>query len=287
MQMNGEFSYPVLNDYSNDYLNSSFKAEITVSKSKNEIGFIEINTDFNLNEPVLAQLVAESKAKMILHIEGKNSSYREVFQPIGNSYSIQGKIDTSLASDILEINALLIADTDIPELTSDSFNPDFYENFTILNIQKGQILAFDTTCNLELDFKNNEKHEGTPPMVFRATENPSYSINLDSDDIIVELPKESFQIYKELSNSTEALRNMFLLTFVVPALSEAISLLQRGDGEDNLWEDTISYKLDSIGINDSDFANIPSLELAQLIIGNPLDEILVQYKNYFDRGEYE
>lgn len=285
--MNGEFSYPVLSDSRNDYLNSSFKAELTVSKSQNEIGIIEVNANFSLDEPVLTQLVAESKAKLILHIEGKNSSYRKVFQTTGNSYSIQGKIDTSFAGDSLEINALLIANTDIPELSSDRFNPDFYENFTILNIQKGQILAFTTTYNLKLDFKNNEKHEGTPPMVFRATDNPSYSINLDSEDIIVELPKKSFQIYKELSNSTPALRNMFLLTFVVPALSEAISLLQNENGEDNPWEDTIRYKLDNLGIKDSDFAAIPSLELAQLIIGNPLDEILVQYKNYYDRGEYE
>lgn len=283
--MNGEFSYPVLNDDNNDYLNSTFKAEIDIAKSQINPNFIAINVIFSLDEPSLAKLVTDGKAVFILHIEGKNSSYREVFQATKNSYYIQATIDTSLASERLEVNTLLIANTDIPELISSRFNSDFYKDFTFGDIRKGQILAFNSTHILKLDFQNNEKHEGTPPMEFRATTDPFYSFSFDSDDIIVELPKKSFQIYKELSNSTEAQRNMFLATFVIPALAQAIDILQNGKGDDNLWEDTIRYKLKTLGINDLHLNNYPSLQLAQLIIGNPLDAILVHYKNYFERGD--
>lgn len=277
------FPYPVLSPATNDYIDSSFVVEIE-SKVIDE-NIVEIQADFTLNNLELQGLVESGVARFVLHLEGKNSSYRTYFMSELGTNQVLGSLNIEETNQRLEVNALLVANEHISEFSSTDFNPIFYSDFKIKDIHKGQILAFDLTYNLNLEFSNKEKQDGTPPMEFRASKNQYMTYNFENDDIIVELPEKSFNIYTTLSNSIEAQRNLLLVAFVLPALTQAISILQNEPGNDNKWEEIIVNKLVDCGVDADKFKNNPPEMLAQLILANPLDEVLTNYSRYDNRED--
>ena len=58
--------YPILNDYQDDYINSSFRADIEV---KEHFSTVTLDVHFRLRNPMIQQLIAEGKAAYLLHVE--------------------------------------------------------------------------------------------------------------------------------------------------------------------------------------------------------------------------
>lgn len=277
------FPYPVLSKTTDDYEGAHFETNIetyVIDKIN-----IEVKVSFILDDKSLESLVASGKAKYLLHIEGVNSSFRKYFLSEKNSSEIRGVIKIEEAGKTFQLNTLLVANEKINEFNSPNFNRDFYEGYSIKNILKGQILALEKTSILDIDFSNKDREEDTPPMEFRPTKKKYLSYDFEADDIIVELPEDTYEIYIALSNSNEAQRSLFLIAFVLPALTLAIKRLQDGIEMQNIWEQVIKNKLEDLGEYGNRFQNKQPEELAQLLIDNPLNKVMLSYKKYIDRRQ--
>ena len=111
--------YPILDDYGDDYINSSFSAKYDVKTQ-----FTEVNGKivFHLQNREIESLIQMKKAEYLVHIECPSTSYRCKISSA--EPEVEFNINSEYLSKMIEIRTFIVLTQNINGFTSERFHPD-------------------------------------------------------------------------------------------------------------------------------------------------------------------
>lgn len=269
------YSYPVLTEDSDDYIDSEFKFDMDVKSQINDIIF---TINISLKNDGIKQLIDNDEAEYLIHIECPYTSYRQVIKT-SDTY-IKKVIPEKALNGKVAVCVFIIAKKDIPNYYNKSFNKD-YENISFY-LERGNILAIGGQLNTEIT-KDIEELAKVPSIftICRCAEDTDngMKIDIDGDKIAITLCNNSFQNYKLLSNMPNRISVLHSM-LLYPALIYTFDILKRcsdfEDYETRRWFKSIKYTLrkSNIEMDTETLESFESYELAQKLLDYPVDRAL-------------
>lgn len=278
MKLNPDlFPYPVLHKDLDDYIDSEFNTSIElVEENPFEVIY---KISFVLRDEVLETLIKDNLACYAVHVEGEASSYRKLYKLSKNESEIEIPLKTDEISKKVFINSMLIAKNDINKYSNPKFNPFYYgEDLKIPLIEKGEILAFESTVELNFEFENRENPSARSMIQVASISGDEMKIDISGDKIIVYLPSKDYQAYFQLSGASSAKQQLLLVTIVLPTLTYVLERLATSDANDSTleWVNSIVQLLEENNISVEQLKDDPtrSLEYAQKLLNSPMKNSL-------------
>lgn len=268
MKFNSTFPYPVLSSENDNYVDSKFTTTIEAKKS---FGQLVIDLRCELQDPVIAQLIAEEKAKFALHIECPQTSYRKIYQSETSQMAVE--VAENLLRGKIDVHPFILANATIEDYTNASLN-DFYQGFPI-TFEKGNILALGEAVEIVL-FEEDEESQNLPSIVTirRSESAKEMVVSLNSPQIIIELPKAVYDQYAV--NAQSRLKETILSMVILPCLIEVFYTLKEdvGDYGEYKWYQVLEqiFKKNSISFSHVIDGTMPVLKAAQMVLQNPLEK---------------
>jgi len=279
------FPYPVLSGELNDYINSTFTAEFSLEKASQSN--INLNVIFNLDDASLNQLILKDKAQYAVHLEGVASSYRKLVVLENLKSKITIPINADEINSKVEVNTMILTKEAIESYTNPNFNPDFYgKSYTIKNLNKGDILAFDSMVELNFDFQNKERPNAKSMIRVAAISEPYMSVNLDGDVIQLYLPTKAHEAYQILSRASEDKKQMLLVTIVLPALTYVIERMKNEEYEkERSWAIALTELLLKLNYDEQSIKTADSMKIAQQLLDTPVENALFNFYQGDEKNE--
>ena len=271
------YTYPVLSEDTDDYVNSIFEVNFTY-QSKG-IASLEISADVKLENPELEELIRQKKAEIYLHVECSLTSFRQLYK-LNNNIVNKKEIDIKKINGKIELLALVISLEDINDFSSEDFNED-YENRKF-PISKGSILAFKNIGYITISKSMQE---------FKKVESIFSITKLNSEDKIkIGLPPEQHQFY--INNKDEVkYQYLFNSLLVLPALVYTFEQLA-AEGldmyQDKEWCVALDNNFEKLGkdlseeLDKIDSGDISSIELAQILMEFPIKSAFSHLENILE-----
>lgn len=211
--------YPILDDFGDDYIDSSFTANYEIVA---EFSQIYGKISFQLNNSEIQKLIEEDKAEYAVHIECPSTCYRIVKS--SNKNEIEFNLDETKVCKVLEIRTFVVLKEDINAFGSEKFHPDYQgQKF---DLKAHQILAVGKAENY--DVKKDERDLDSFPSIIRieklkSSRKGSLRVNTDNDGyILIGLSEEVYSLYARLG------KNIFRATaFSLVLLPAMVIVLQR------------------------------------------------------------
>lgn len=284
------FPYPVLHKDLDDYTDSKFDVEIElVEETPLEVVF---NVSFELQDDSLQYLIDDNLACFAVHAEGKASSYRRIFELSKNEDEIEIRFRTDEISKKILVNGMLVAKEDIYDYSNPNFNSIYYgEDFMIPVIEKGEILAFENTIELDFEFENRENPSARSMIQIASTDKDTMQIDISGDKIIVYLPEKDYSAYSGLSTASYAKQRLLLVTIVLPTLTYVLERMADGGASDPTleWVNSMLQLLEENNISFEQLKDDPSrsLEYAQKLLNYPVKNSLFDFLEEVESNSYE
>lgn len=263
--------YPILFDYRDDYIDSSFRADISAEEHFNDV---IITVTYHLSDAIIGDLVRNKKAKFVLHVECPSMSLRRNFETFDTED--QQLLNMDEIGEKLEICTFIVANDKIPAYT----NPHFHSDYQGLNfhLSKGQLLAIGTSK--EYDIEKSGDSLATLPSIIKITKNVSKTkgtITVNTDDsnhISIGLNEEAFDLYARLGRHTFTKTALSLV--LLPAMMTVLDRIREAPDafSDTHWYAVIAdllerngYSVEQLSVDDGDSS---VLSIAQAIFSNPV-----------------
>lgn len=279
-----EYPHPVLNEFTNDFIDSSFSINV---KSHSDIGNdIVLELDYFLDCPGIVELLKTGDLKIIARI----TCYRTFFRKVENlniDKSTIINIPKKKLTDILEIQASIVANDNIPAFSLDEFNKDYFGNKSF-RLRKGDIIANEPGIKIKLNTILEKNASG----VVQVTGSPDIAemkvnyadINESnpalSNYIVITLPDTEYKNYAKLmtkKHKKNGIERFLQASIILPAITEAVAKLRMEEiVEDDdempkykgtIWADSIMNALLSHGIDELATCTKSDYELANIILG--------------------
>lgn len=228
-----EYPHPVLNEYTNDYVDSSF--EIDVLSHTDNGGDIVIELEYQLHCDGLSQTIARGDAKPILRVTCFRTSYRETID-LNTTGSTLVRIDKRKVTGSIDLQAIIVATHEIRGFKLPEFNQNYFSEIEF-QIRKGDVLANEPGLNVKLNTVLEKNMAGIVLVcgdVHASNMSVSYpeTTEMDpklSDYIVITLPDMDYKNYAKLM-SRKHLKNgvdrFVQASIVLPAITEAIGKLR-------------------------------------------------------------
>ena len=277
------YPYPVISDFNDDYKGSSFRLEYELL----ETGYStrSLKSKFILTDKKLLEMIENKTAHYVLHVECPLTSFRESYN-LNDTNEIITLNDENF-SNLVEVNGLIVLNNDLEYYKNCNFNSDFYgDNYVIKNLRKGSILGVTLTQEIRIISENNIREDIPSIINVAISNNPLMSVDLDSDVILIKLPKKEYERYIKLSGTIYS--DIILSAIFYPAIIYALDNLSSNlVGDLNLdWCKVFESKLNEKNISIDDInKKHSSVELAQKILENPIERSLVDLEKEIERDE--
>ena len=263
--------YPILNNYGDDYVNSSFSVDYDVNTQFTEIYG---KLTFNLDNDDIKALIKNKKAVYSVHIECSTTCYREVLT--SDEDEIEFKINSLLVAKNIEIRTFIILKERIEGFESKNFHPDYRgQKF---NLEPHQIIAIGTAKDYEI--RKDDRDFDTLPSILRIVKledkhKGALSVNTDNDEyVIVGLSTDIYELYARLGKTT--FKNTSFSLVLLPALMVVLQRMCIGKDDEVMnslhWYKVIESLLNSNGYNIEDLSieNDSLLSVCQSIFADPI-----------------
>lgn len=288
------YPYPVLSPLNDSIPNSSFDIEVDSKIAPNK-DFLTLHFNFTLKDKTLKELIEAGKVGIIVHVECPRTTFRQVYQiPLANCVErsedeLHGtsseEIPSTLVSDKLEICPFLVALGDF-KYTSASFN-SYYDGASF-DIDVGSIVAEGLQKNIIVEIARTRLKAQNSIFVTIPAENPkqtTMSVNIDGDRIKILMPSQMFKNYGKLKDSPLANDSMLWSLIIIPAFVSALEQVKKYreldyDMEElstRRWYRSVNKALKTkfgYDFESDTFLKSDMVEVAQMIIGNPLGSVL-------------
>lgn len=276
--------YPILDDYGDDYINSSFSVEYEV-----ETRFTQVfgRVVFHLQNRKIESLIGAKQAEYLVHIECPATSYRRKISKAEPEITFE--IDAKDLARTIEIRTFIVLTQDINGFTSESFHPDYSgQKFDLL---KHQILAIGTAKDYDID-QDDRDLESLPSVlqIVRSSgrRKGSISVNTDNDDhVLIGLASEVYDRYAQLGKNTfkATAFGLVLLPAMIVILQRMTANRDDADMNSRHWFQVIrkilernGYKLEEISAeNDS------LLSVCQSVFADPVARSFRELDLYSER----
>lgn len=279
------YPYPVLAAGADDFVNSSFSFETTVSR-----GIREIKFTFAMklsNEEILA-MIEQGEAEYLIHIECPVTGYRVIVK--SDTSFLKKSISEKKLNGRVSICAFIVAKRDIPAYINKDFNAE-YEGIAF-PVDRGGILAIGGQYHLDV-LKDTEELARISSVFtickYAANTDESMRIDMDQEKIAISLSDESFQNYKLLSVNPSLFPVLHSM-IIVPALIYVFETMRREgieEYEDRRWFAAVAKTLKKYGmsLDETTLSNMDSYDLAQKLLDVPIDKALDAIAMLDDNGE--
>lgn len=277
MKIRGDYlyPYPVLNDFNEDYIRSTFSVNYHIREKgfKTKI----IVADFILKDEIIEKMISGNKASMILHLECPRTSYRKVFKLAKEQNTTEIIIDDQIMKHKLEMTGIIVVNQEIEVYKNKNINPDYYGNdYKIMNLDRGNIIAISLTQEIDIP-ANDDNFERVSSVINVGLSKDEYmSVEMDGDIIIIKLPEKQYKQYYTLSETEYS--SIVMTSTIFPSL---IHVLDRMSSKDNpvdpelTWYQVVEKKLKTKDIMIEDINEAySSVKLAQMILEDPLERAL-------------
>ena len=135
------YTYPVLSEERDDYVNSVFDAE--VKYEMNGVNNLLFNFYIEMDNKELQSMILAGDAEYIIHIECVNTSFRTAIHDI--STHVSKEIPIGRINGRIEIIVLMVTKKDISHFVNSNWDDD-YQGLSF-DLSKGSILAYKYTGN--------------------------------------------------------------------------------------------------------------------------------------------
>lgn len=263
--------YPILYDYKDDYVDSSFRADI---EAKEHFSSIIFDVQFKLVNSTIQQLINEGKAAFVLHVECPALSLRREFVTTDDHLSATFEADD--LAETLEVCTFIVVQDELKNYSNPQFHPDYQGlSFSLI---KGQMLAIGDTKVFDIE-KNKDKLQALPSIlrIAKSTDSSKGTMVVNTDNpayISVGLTEEAFSLYSSLGKHEYPKAILGLVLF--PAL---IVVLQRVSSEPEAfgeckWFEILTDLLENNGYSWAELGDENGdaviLTVAQAIFSNPV-----------------
>ena len=273
------YPYPVLSIDDDDYIqNSEFDIEFTsiaATPFKNAV----VKCRFILHDHNLERLISLGKAGLYLRVENSLTAYRKLYELEPGKYTFELEIDPKYMRKKVEVTGLLLAKQNITDFISDTINTDLYgKDYVFPDLNTGDPLAVAFTTNVVVNDEDSFKSVSSIMKVAKSKKEYMV-VDPDGEIIYVYLPETLYEQYIRY----QSVPDIALSIVILPALIQVLSymVLNRGnDIDEQKWYMVIEKKIRSLDkdINDLFNEKISPLELAQMILENPVERSFNEIK---------
>lgn len=276
--------YPILDNFGDDYIDSSFTVDYEV-----DIRFMEIygKLTFKLENDEIRALIAEKKAVFTVHIESPSTCYREVFST--EDTELEFKLNASLVSKVIEIRTFIVLTQAIGRFSSKKFHPE-YQGKTF-DLEQHQIIAIGTAKDYNIE-KDDRDFYSLPSILriakLKDKRKGALSVNTDSDEyIVVGLSEDIFELYARLGKSTFKATAFSLV--LLPALMVVIQRMCNGKDDEAInsmhWYKVVEsllcnngFSIDELSIDDDSL-----LIVCQSLFADPIARSFKELDTWSER----
>lgn len=263
--------YPILDNFSDDYVDSSFDVDFEINPQFSEV-YGKLN--FKLKNDEIRELISQGKAEYVAHIECSSTCFRKMLSSFETE--IQFKFDAAEISKVIEIRTFIVLTQDVKGFASTKFHPDYQgETFDLL---AHQIIAIGTAKNYNVQ-KDDRDLDSLPSILqivkLKDKKKGTLSVNTDSDShIIIGLSEDVFDLYARLGKST--FKSTAFSLVLLPALVVVIQRMYINREDDAYtsmhWYEVIETMLNGNGfkIEELSIENDTLLSVCQSIFADPI-----------------
>ena len=272
------YPYPVLAQHMDDYLGSSFEAEIS---PKYDAYNVRIGFLAKLNNDEMKNLISKGDLIFAYHLECAQTGFRTIYTTRNTSFACS--IPHAKVRGRLQICPFIVAKKDLLEYTNSDFHED-YRGFKF-SIDAGCIMGFGSQRNVDIDWEMNEL--SNTPSVFVIIKNDDETatgmvVDMDKRKIVIKLHEKEFANYKILSRlaDIQAVLNSMV---IIPSLTFVLEEVARREPEERYEYSTYAWyiairkalmKRLTVDIESNQFADANMIELAQKLVNAPIEEAL-------------
>lgn len=264
------YPYPVLAKFTDDYIDSSFESDIKVDKE----GYnIRISFDSKVENDGIKKMIKAGECAYCYHVECPQTRFRAAYVTIDNTFKISLK-DSTINGEV-QICPFIVAMQDIDMYENILFS-NTYKGFTF-NIEKGCKLSVGTMTTAFIE-KDREDFANVPSIfsIIKNIEGKYLEVDINKDKIIISLPEEEFNNYKNLRYNY-AMNPIIYSMIITPSLVYLIEKLKDCDQDYYEYENLRWFRAlrkillkFNVNIDDGGLENRESVELAQMLIDGPL-----------------
>jgi len=273
--------YPILDNFGDDYIDSSFVVEYDV---KSQFSEVTGTVKFNLNCKSILSLIKNKQAQYVVHIECPSTCFRTTY--VTEENSIDFKLNSKKIAKLIEIRVFVVLTNDVVGYTSDNFHPDYAnQSYDLLS---HSIVAIGTA--MDFDISNDDRDlESLPSVIQIVKQNSnkmgSMTVNTDDDDhILVGLTESVFDAYVNLGKTVFKSTSFSLV--LLPALIVVIQRMYAARDDVQMtskhWFVVINsvlekngYKLDNLSID-----NDTLLAVCQAVFADPIARSFNELDSY-------
>lgn len=272
---NRSYPHPVVGNIVNgspDVPGAQFQVAVNPVPDAQNV-YLEVSP--SCSSSILEKLIADSKAKLVVHVECSNTVYRKAFV-FGSLENLRFGIQVDQLNGNVDVNVFVVAMVDISNYIVDGANSDY--DGVVFDLRKGDVLAIAAPSSFEIipgiDTLKNigsimqihaSKSEGDRPM----------QVQYGKEKIVVILSKPDFKKFR-LLQSLEVAKGPLATIVTLPALMHALQHLQDNpadfeDDDASLWIRVLRRKLEELNLK----PEMDKLEIAQKILELPIRRALV------------
>ena len=275
---NKYYPYPVIAAGNDSYENSTFSTDASYEKQAHNIEFV---FSAELNDELLASMIAEGKVKYAHHIECQQTCYRNLVLTDETEYKIS--IHENKLNGLVQICSFLMADVDIQNYANPSFSRD-YRGFKF-NLDRGCILAIGNQVNIIINKEKEDLSKTSSIFSIRKNLNPAETelqISTTGEKIVILIPETTCNQYLNLSNNgtlLPVLHSMVVLPALMQVLYELKEASKKGElfnYEDLRWFRGLRKTSEKLGItfDEQSIAGMNVYKTAQLLLDAPVVKAL-------------
>lgn len=276
--------YPILDNYGDDYINSSFDVECDMVPRFSKIyGKIL----FHLKNKEIEELIKNEEAQYIVHVECPSTCYRVKFGSTENK--IEFKLSSAKLTKEIKIKTFVVLTKDVDNFKSVDFHPDY--SGQAFNLSAHQIIAIGTEIHCYPNKDDRDLKSLSSVLKVQKTDGKKGSLTVNTDDdeyIIVGLSKEVYDLYARLGKNIYEKTSFSLILF--PALIVVLQRMHENteDYTSHLWFQVIHSKLkdNKVSLDKIDIGNESLLEICQAIFDDPISNSFKELDSRSEKGEF-
>ncbi len=276
-------SYPILLKNDDDYVDSSFDADLEETKNFDRL---MLDVKFALINEGLETLIHDGKAVYAVHLECPLLCYRKML--VTPEKELRHDIDMNDVANSVEVSTFIVANEDIPQYYNEKFNWEYGKSG--VDITKGNILAIGPTFTVDV----NRSKDGLKKLTdiirikqYDREERAETKVVLDGDVILIytnKLIKDKYYSY-----GREYLYNIISMIFVPAMVYVLTSMKNYSDTySDYRWYSVIEQLLNQNGVevhqlrDDESDGKYSIHMLAQKIFKAPIEKGILELEK--ERG---
>lgn len=267
------FPYPVLCIYTDDYIDNKFDVDI---KAQRDIHDIKISLNVSLNDKVLIDMIKNSAAEIVFHVECSKTFFRKIY--ISNNMKNVISIPEQNLNGNVEVCCFILAKKNINGYDNKNFSED-YKGITF-DIKKGNILAYYNLplINITKDTEELGKVSSIFSILRKDSKNEPMEFDLNGDKIKICLCTDEFNKYRECAGA-QSYQPILHAIIILPALIYALDMISKNGVEeyfDYRWFKSIEKILqrDNLELNKDTIDEKVSFNLAQKLLNYPVNRAL-------------